>query len=140
MKWAFVIDVTDIKSDRRVRHAVQQRAEEASPASTPPNEPSAFRASVTFYQSRDRWLKENPSVPREDIGRDLDNLIKAVLDGLGPIIGWRQKYERDETGKWQYVLAEHRGVRDARIVEVAAKKLNSGSTQEFLSVEVESVN
>jgi hypothetical protein len=137
MKWAFVIDVTDIKSDSKVRQAVQRKAEEASAALSLPDQPSTFRASVTFYQSRDRWLRENPAIPREDIGRDLDNLIKAVFDGLGPIVGWRQRYERDVVGKWQSVPGEHRGVSDACIVEVTAKKLNSGSDQEFLSVEIE---
>jgi len=81
----------------------------------------------------------NPQIPREDIGRDLDNLVKAAFDGLGPIVRWRQRYERDEVGKWHPVSGEHRGVRDAQIVEVVAKKVNSGSSQEFLSVEVENL-
>lgn len=140
MKWAFVIDVTGIKSDSKVRQAVQHKAEEASAALVPPDQPSTFRALVTFYQSRDRWLRQNPAIPREDIGRDLDNLIKAVFDGLGPIVGWRQRYEQDNLGKWQPLHGQYRGVRDAGIVEVMAKKLNSGSDQEFLSVEIETAN
>ena len=139
MKWAFIIDITQTKSNSEVRQAVQQKAEEASKVIRPPDQPSVFRASISFYQSRERWLMENPRVSREDIGRDLDNLIKAVFDGLGPIVGWRQRYERNEVGKWHPVPGEHRGVRDAQIVEVVAKKLNSGANQEFLSVEIECI-
>jgi len=139
MKWAFIIDITQTKRDRDVRDLVQQKAEEAAKTISPPDKPSIFRALITFYQSRERWLKGSPSVPREDVGRDLDNLIKAVFDGLGPIVGWRQRYEQDHAGKWQAVPGQHRGVRDAQIVEVAAKKLNSGTNQEFLSVEIERI-
>lgn len=139
MKWSFVIDISDLKADRQVRQAIEHKAEEVSLVIKPPEQPSVFHVSVTFFQSRDRWLASNPQIPREDIGRDLDNLVKAVFDGLGPIVGWRQRYERDEVGKWQPVPGEHRGVRDAQIVEVVAKKVNSGASQEFLSVEVESV-
>ena len=139
MKWAFIIDITQAKTDKAVRTAVERKAEEAATAIIPPDQPSVFRASVTFYQSRDRWSRENPRIPREDIGRDLDNLIKAVFDGLGSIVGWRQRYEPNQKGKWQPIPGAHRGVRDAQIVEVVAKKLNSGSKQEFLSVEIERI-
>lgn len=139
MKWSFVIDVTHLKTDRQVRQTIERKAKEVSLVIKPPEQPSVFRVSVTFFQSRDRWLAGNPQIPREDIGRDLDNLVKAVFDGLGPIVGWRQRYERDEVGTWQPVAGEHRGVRDAQIVEVVAKKVNSASSQEFLSVEVESL-
>ena len=61
-------------------------------------------------------------------GGNLDNLLKRVFDGLGPIIGYR----KDWTGK-----KEHSGVLDANIVGVHAKKVNSGSDKEFLGVEVE---
>jgi len=139
-KWAFILDITGAEADTKVREAVQQRAEEVVKPIQAPDKPLVFRASITFYQASKRWRSDNAMIPREDIGRDLDNLIKAVFDGLGPIIGWRQKFEKDTTGKWRPVPGEHRGARDSQIVEVVAKKVNSGSEQEYLSVEIEAVS
>jgi Holliday junction resolvase RusA-like endonuclease len=139
-KWAFILDITGAKADTKVREAVQQRAEEVVKSIQASDKPSVFRASIAFYQASNRWLNDNPMIPREDRGRDLDNLIKAVFDGLGPIIGWRQKHKRDAMGTPRPVHGEHRGVRDAQIVEVVAKKVNSGSKQEFLSIEIEATN
>ena len=73
-----------------------------------------YRVKVVFHLGEHRWLKDfNYSIPREDWGLDLDNLLKLVFDGLGPIIGYR----KDWTGK-----KEHAGARDSSIIEVHAKK------------------
>jgi Holliday junction resolvase RusA-like endonuclease len=66
---------------------------------------------TTFYHKKSSWLQ--PEKPKQDIGMDLDNLLKQLFDGLGPIIGYR----KDRTGK-----IKHGGVRDYSIVEVHAKK------------------
>jgi hypothetical protein len=47
---------------------------------------------------------------------------------LGPIIGYR----KDWTGG-----KEHSGVLDSNIVEVHAKKANSGSEKEFIGIEID---
>ena len=92
-----------------------------------------FRLKVTFCQSKGRWRKDNPLIPREDIGRDLDNLLQAVFDGLGPIIGYRTKWKEGKPIGERYA-------RDSSIVEVFACKVNSGSTKEYLYVEVEEIS
>jgi len=135
MKWSFIVDITNIK-DEEISKIVEEKAKEVALTIGKPEEPSIFRVLITFYQKRDRWQSNNPQIPREDIGRDLDNLIKPVFDGLGPIIGYRKKWEKDKTtGKWKVVGIS--GSLDSRIVEVTAKKVNSGSDKEFLSIEVE---
>ncbi len=57
-------------------------------------------------------------------------LDEPVFDGLGTIIGYINKYNKD--GK----IIGVPGVLDSKIIEVYAKKLNSGSDEEYLSVEI----
>ncbi|MFQ5888077.1 MAG: hypothetical protein ACE5HY_05220 [Candidatus Hydrothermarchaeales archaeon] len=123
-KWSFIIDVEDWNK-------LQSIVEKTSKAGVNAlggvgSENALYKVTTTFYQKKDRWLQ--PEKPRQDIGTDLDNLLKQVFDGLGPIIGYR----RDYTGK-----RAHGGVRDSSIIEVHAKKVNSGSEKEFLGVEIE---
>ena len=92
MKWSFIVDITNIK-DEEISKIVEEKAKEVALTIGKPEEPSIFRVLITFYQKRDRWQSNNPQIPREDIGRDLDNLIKPVFDGLGPIIGYRKRWE-----------------------------------------------
>ncbi|MDI6814973.1 MAG: hypothetical protein QMC90_02670 [Dehalococcoidales bacterium] len=137
MKWSFIVNITTVK-DADIGQIVEDKASEVVSAVGKSDELSAFRVLMTFYQKRDRWLVSSPEIPREDKGRDLDNLVKPVLDGLGPIIGSRIKWEKDEaTGKFK--PAGKGTSTDARITEIVAKKVNSGSNEEFLSIEVESI-
>ncbi len=125
-KWGFIVEVNDWNN---LKSIVEEKAKEAiKTLGIPYSERAIYKVTATFYQKKDRWLKNDPSIPRQDWGIDLDNLLKQVFDGLGPIIGYR----KDWTGK-----KEHSGVLDSNIIEVYAKKVNSGSDREFLSVEVE---
>jgi len=88
-----------------------------------------YKVTVAFYQKTDRWLQHD--IPRQDQGIDLDNLLKKVFDGLDPIIGYRKSHKGSR---------EYSGVLDSSIIEVCAKKINSGSDKEFLGVEVEIIH
>jgi len=136
VKWSFILDITDVK-DEDIKRLVEEKAEEVVSSLGRAEEDSVFRVIITFYQRRDRWLSSKPQIPREDWGRDLDNLISPVFDGLGPIIGYRAKWKKTKEGKW--VKVGRGSARDSRIVEVIAKKVNSGSDREFLCVEVETL-
>lgn len=126
-KWAYIVEVSDWK---HLKTIVEEKAESViRELGKPPSENVLYKVTTTFYQKKSRWLQ--PEKPKQDIGTDLDNLLKQVFDGLGPIIGYR----KDWTGK-----RKHGGVRDASIVEVHAKKVNSGSEKEFLGVEIEIVH
>ena len=138
-KWSFIIDITKV-SDKEILKKVEGKAKDIVSAlgSIRDQEESIFRVTITFYQAKDRWKKENPQIPREDIGRDLDNLIKPVFDGLGPIVGYRKKWRKDEeTSEWKQVGKSTSA--DSRIVELSAKKVNSGTESEYLSIEVEKI-
>jgi hypothetical protein len=125
-KYSFVVEVSNWHS---LKSLVEEKAKEAiGTLGTPGSEKAIYKVTTTFFQKRDRWLKNDPSIPRQDWGIDLDNLLKPVFDGLGPIIGYR----KDWTGE-----KEHSGVLDSNIVEVYAKKANSGSDREFLGIEIE---
>jgi len=130
-RWSFILNITGLK-DSQVKERVEEAARSAINTIGKPRPNAVFRLRVTFCQSKERWRKDNPLIPREDIGRDLDNLLKAVFDGLGPIIGYRMKWER---GKPKGT----RSARDSSIVEVLAHKVNSGSSEEYLYVEVEEI-
>lgn len=93
----------------------------------PDSEKAIYKVTATFYQKKGRWIQ--PEIPREDWGIDLDNFLKPVFDGLGPIIG----YKESKTG-------QKLEAKDSSIVEVSAKKLNSGSDKEFLGIELELVH
>ena len=138
-KWSFIIDITNV-SDREILRRVEEKARETvdSLGGIKNQEESIFKVTITFYQAKDRWKKENPQIPREDIGRDLDNLIKPIFDGLGPIIGYRKKWQKDEeTGRYKQIGKSTAA--DSRIVEIYAKKVNSGTEKEYLSIEVEKI-
>jgi len=123
-KWAFIVQATNWN---KVRSIVEKEAKKVVRELGKPEDGNIlYKVTATFYQKRERWIQ--PERPRQDIGADLDNLLKRVFDGLGPIIGYRKDY----TGR-----RKHAGVRDSSIIEVYAKKVNSGSKREFLAIEVE---
>ncbi len=126
-KWGFIIEVSEWS---KIKSIVETKAEEvAKELGRPASEEALYKVTAIFYQSKRRWLK--PETPRQDQGIDLDNLLKNVFDGLGPIIGYRKAWQGDRP---------HSGVLDSSIVEVYAKKINSGSDKEFLGVEVELIH
>jgi Holliday junction resolvase RusA-like endonuclease len=136
MKWSFMIDMSNV-SDRDFCKTVEEKAKESVSTIGKPKASSVFKASITFFQGKDRWQKDNPQIPREDVGRDLDNLIKPIFDSLGPIVGYRKTWKKTDTGKW--VVAGRGTAADSKIVELTAKKVNSGSRQEYLGIEIENV-
>ena len=141
-RWSFIVDITDVskKTKKEKEKRIEEKVKEVvkSLGGMKNKEEAIFKVSITFYQATNRWKKENPQIPREDTGIDLDNLIKPVFDGLGPIIGYRKKWQKNkETGKTQPVGTSSSA--DSRIVEVYAKKVNSGTKKEYLSIEVEKI-
>ena len=98
-------------------------------------ESDIFRVEITFYQAKSRYLVDKPEIPREDRG-DLDNMVKQVFDGLGPIIGFRKKWIKRK-GEWYGEDSDK--PRDSAIIELVAKKVNSGSEKEFVGVVVETL-
>ena len=120
--------MVEIKNWSDVKWIVEDKAKEAIGTLGSPNSDKAiYKVTATFFQKKDRWLTNDPSIPRQDWGIDLENLLKPVFDGLGPIIGYR----KDWTGG-----KEHSGVLDSNIVEVHAKKANSGSEKEFIGIDL----
>jgi Holliday junction resolvase RusA-like endonuclease len=135
MRVGFVLDVTGF-SVTQIRDAVESEAENIKNHVNYVENPEEhlFKVKVTSYQKKDRWKGD---VPREDIGKDLDNVLKPIFDGLGPIIGYRKKYGKVDEG---YAVVGTAGSADSKIVEVSAKKINSGTTNEYLSIEIEEIN
>ena len=121
--------MVEVKDWRDVKTIVEDKAKEAiGNLGSPGSDKAIYKVAIIFFQKKDRWLRNDPSIPRQDWGIDLDNLLKPVFDGLGPIIGYR----KDWTGG-----KEHSGVLDSNIVEVHAKKANSGSEKEFIGIEID---
>jgi Holliday junction resolvase RusA-like endonuclease len=126
MKWSFVVEVDNWNN---VRDIVEKKCKEvAFNLGKHDNEKSIYKVIATFYQKKSRWLMNDSSIPRQDWGIDLDNMLKPVFDGLGPIIGYRIDWQGSK---------KNPGVLDSNIVEVYAKKVNSGSEKEFIGVEIE---
>ncbi len=124
-KWSFIVEITDWN---KLKTIVEKEADGVvKELGQPDSEKALYKVTATFYQKKDRWLQ--PETPRQDWGIDLDNLLKPVFDGLGPIIGYKKAFKGQKPG-----------VLDSSIVEVSAKKLNSGSDREFLGIEVELVH
>lgn len=131
MKWSFVVEIDsdEINNWNEVRDLVERKAEETvKTLKVPESGKGTYKLIVTSYQAKRRWLGNDPSIPRQDWGLDLDNLLKPIFDGLGPIIGYRIDWQGNK---------ERKGVLDSSIVEVIAKKVNSGSDREFLGIELE---
>ena len=124
-KWSFIVEITDWN---KLKTIVEKEADGVvKELGQPDSEKALYKVIATFYQKKDRRLQ--PETPRQDWGIDLDNLLKPVFDGLGPIIGFKKAFKGQKPG-----------VLDSSIVEVSAKKLNSGSDKEFLGIEVELVH
>lgn len=86
-----------------------------------------FKVEIYLTLSKKRY-RGSPPIPREDIGLDLDNVAKRVLDGLGPIIGYRQKWKGEK---------EPRKARDASVVELVVKKICVPHGKETVDIRVE---
>lgn len=128
MRWGFIVDITNSKEPNVLTREVRTQASQAASA-LPSVQEHLYRVGITFYQSKDRYLIDDPEKPREDRG-DIDNLVKQIFDGLGPIIGFR----------WDWKLAqESNNPADSKIIELIARKVNSGSKREFVSVEIETI-
>lgn len=128
-KWSFVVEVDEWNN---VKALVENKAKEAvGNIGIPDSERATYKLIVTSYQAQKRWLNDDPSIPRQDWGLDLDNLLKPIFDSLGPIIGYRTDWQGNK---------KHPGVLDSSIVEVYAKKVNSGSDKEFIGIELELLN
>ena len=137
MRWGFIVDITNYTGSqitKKVLNNANQALTSIHLVDADDKTPS-YKASIIFFQSSDRWLKEDPGTPREDRG-DLDNLIKLVFDGLGPIIGFRKSWKKVDN-KW--VSKNSKKPADSRILELYAKKINSGSSSEMVSVEIETL-
>lgn len=134
MRWGFIVDITDSKEPNAVTREVGTQASQAASA-LPSGPEHLYRVGITFYQSKDRYLIDDPEKPREDRG-DIDNLVKQVFDGLGPIIGFRRKWKKIK-GIWKDF--DSKNPADSKIIELIAKKVNSGSKMEFVSVEIETI-
>jgi hypothetical protein len=127
-----MVDLKRAETQNKIKKKVEEKAKEIiGVLGTPERRKATYEVTVISYQKKNRWLKNDPTIPRQDWGMDLDNLLKPVFDGLGPIIGYR----KDWTGK-----KEHSGVLDSSIIEVHAKKANSGSGNEYLGIEVELIH
>jgi len=134
MRRGFIVPLTkeddNEKSGDGITERVLVKAEEAGRL-----ESDIYRVEITFFQAQSRYLANDRNIPREDRG-DLDNLIKKVFDGLGPIIGYRKKWTNvDSKG----VPEDSNKPRDSAIVELIAKKVNSGSESEFVGVVIETL-
>ena len=131
MRWSFIVDITEVKGTE-IRKLVEMNAKEMVKPSAigklEDKEQVTFRLVITYFQKKERYIKGKPQIPREDRG-DIDNIIKRVCDGLGPIIGYRQDWKKRNT----------RDALDASITEVIGKKVNSGSDKEYLSIEIENI-
>ena len=137
MRWGFIVDITECKGNQitqKVR-GIDTQVATSLPLVGPIEETPSFKASIIFFQSSKRWRKEDAETPRGDRG-DLDNMVKNVFDGLGPIIGFRSDWK-----KVNGVLVASPSTKpaDSRILELFAKKVNSGSSSEMVSVEIETL-
>lgn len=131
MRWGFIVDITGSKGNQITQKVLLKATGVASslPSVGGSSNTLSYKASIIFFQSSDRWLKGEPETPREDRG-DLDNMIKLVIDGLGPIIGYRWDWKNN---------CNSDKPSDSKILELFAKKVNSGSLSEMVSVEVETL-
>jgi len=134
MRKGFIVDISDCRIGNEITKVVLKKSYEVANQLPDPNKAKGdrtYKVSITFYQSKDRWRPYDKTIPREDRG-DLDNLTKMIFDGLGPIIGFRKQWDTGEP-----VNSERR--MDSRILELTAKKVNSGSDKEMVSVEIETL-
>ena len=83
--------MVEVKDWSDVKTIVEDKAKEAiGNLGSPGSDKAIYKVAVIFFQKKDRWLRNDPSIPRQDCGIDLDNLLKPVFDGLGPIIGYKR--------------------------------------------------
>ena len=127
MRSGFITDITGL-SGSSITKAIKQKAIKSNKLDA-----NLFKVVLTFYQAKSRYRNIDQDIPREDRG-DLDNLIKLVIDGIGHIIGHRQKWEKIND-KW--VGSKSDKPLDSKIIEIVAKKINSGSEQEYVGIIIE---
>ena len=134
MKWTFSLTVP---FGGKLAALVEQEAAASIERHGAAPDGVLFRVSMVCRLASRRYLQSNPQLPREDRGWDLDNIIKAAIDGLGPILGHRKKWE--PLGKGRYREIGRRSAADAKVVEIMAKKLNSGTDADALEIDVEAI-
>ena len=92
-----------------------------------------FSVKVRFNLSQEkRYLFDSSGkrvIPRADWGWDLDNAIKPVLNGLGPIIGYRRDWKNQKPGS----------SRDSSVVKLIVEKKPT-RTPETVEITVEEVS
>lgn len=119
-KWEFIVYPKEKNIDihEELKRLIEKEAVEAVKVKKPPSE-ATYKVNIVFYQNP--WRYEGKlQLPLKQSG-DLDNILRFVFAGLGPIIG----YHQDGSAK------------DELIVEVLAKKYKSNA--EFITIEVETV-
>ena len=122
MKWTFALDLTGLSSDVLPRKVEEEAARCVSRVGEAPSK-SVFKVTISFQLCRGQYLNENPKLPREDRGGDLDNLMKPVIDALGPIIGYRKKWILHEGGVYREVGT--RTAADAKVIEIVGGMVNA---------------
>lgn len=132
MRSGFITDITGLKGSQ-ITKAIKQIAIKSNRLDA-----NVFKVVLTFYQAKSRyrkWVDDDipREIPREDRG-DLDNLIKLVIDGIGYIIGYRQKWEKINDN---WVSSDSDKPLDSKIIEIVAKKVNSGSEKEYVGIIIE---
>ena len=127
MRSGFITDITGL-SGSSITKAIKEKASESKKLDA-----ALFKVVLTFYQAKLRYRNIDQDIPREDRG-DLDNLIKLVIDGIGYIIGYRQNWEKIND-KW--VGSDSDKPMDSKIIEIVARKINSGSEKEYVGIIIE---
>ena len=84
-------------------------------------EPS-FEVEIRAFLSSSK-RKHGTGKTKADIGLDLDNIIKNVIDSLGPLIGYKQSH----TGK-------RPNLRDDLITKIRAEKQYGGFNPETVTI------
>jgi len=127
MRSGFITDITGLK-EKSITEAIKVKAGVSKKLDA-----KLFKVTLTFYQAKSRYKTIDQDIPRGDRG-DLDNLIKLVIDGIGHIIGYRQSWEKIN-GK--LVGSKSDNPLDSKIIEIVAKKINSGSEKEYVGIIIE---
>ena len=127
MRSGFITDITGL-SGSSITKAIKQKAIKSKKLDA-----NLFKVVLTFYQEKSRYKNIDQDIPRGDRG-DLDNLIKLVIDGIGYIIGYRQSWEKINDN---WVGSDSDEPMDSKIIEIVAKKINSGSEKEYVGIIIE---
>lgn len=124
MVWIF--EITTEKYISEIKEKVEEAAKEAAKGKDKATK-CVFEIEIRFYRKPKGYHKDG--VPKAD-DVDLDNVVKSVIDGLGPIIGYRRDWKNNR----------EKGAKDTHIVEIHAKKIqNIANQSDKVWVRVESL-